>query len=73
MAIKSVSAWPHTRPDIGTMIQWTSDKLKALGVQVEIVDIGTEKLPNGQDLPLPNVILGSLGNVSYNTLHFIFS
>lgn len=47
------------------MIQWTAEKLRALGTEIEIADIGIETLPNGQELPLPNVILGNLGKVSY--------
>ena len=63
VAIKSVSAWPHTRPDITTMVNWTSNRLKALGTEVELVDVGIQTLPDGKKLPLPQVILGILGKV----------
>lgn len=64
MAIKSVSAWAHTREDITTMINWTADKLKALGTTIELADVGMQTMPDGTTLPLPKVILGILGNVS---------
>lgn len=65
MAIKSVSSWPHTRADIDTMINWTADKLRALGVQLELADLGKQTLHDGSVLPLPKVILGTLGTVSF--------
>lgn len=64
VAIKSVSAWPASRDDIGTMINWTADKLRALGVSLQLEDIGVQKLHDGREIPLPKVILGVLGNVS---------
>lgn len=64
VAIKSVSAWPDTRPDITTMINWTVDKLKAIGTTIELADVGVQTLPDGRTLALPQVILGILGNVS---------
>lgn len=64
VAIKSVSAWPDTRPDITTMINWTVDKLKAIGTTIELADVGVQTLPDGRSLALPQVILGILGNVS---------
>lgn len=64
MAIKSVSAWPETRGDIQTMIEWTKTKLEALGASVELRDVGKQTLPDGRVIPLPNVIFGQLGTVS---------
>ncbi|KAL5291197.1 CNDP2 family protein [Megaselia abdita] len=61
-AIKSVSAWPDHREEIQKMVNWTADKLKALGTTIELADVGTQTLPNGTTIPLPNVILGTLGN-----------
>ena len=37
VAIKSVSAWPHTRSEIVKMIHWTGDLLQELGATVEYV------------------------------------
>lgn len=64
VAIKSVSAWPDTRNDIDKMVNWTADKLRALGTQIELADIGTQTLSDGSKIPLPKVLLGTLGNVS---------
>jgi len=61
VAIKSVSAWPHTRPDITTMMKWMGDELKDLGAAIEFVDLGTQTLPDGTVLPLPPVLMGELG------------
>jgi len=62
VAIKSVSAWPTSRPDCQKMMDWAQKRLEALGVSVEQVDIGNQTLPDGTTLKLPNVILGVLGN-----------
>ncbi|XP_055908137.1 cytosolic non-specific dipeptidase [Eupeodes corollae] len=60
-AIKSVSAWPETRSEIQKMVEWTAEKLKALGTDIKLVDVGKQTLQNGSEIPLPNVILGTLG------------
>lgn len=64
VAIKSVSSWPDNRGDIDTMVNWTADKLRALGAEVELAELGTQTLPDGKKLPLPKAILAKLGNVS---------
>lgn len=64
VAIQSVSAWPEKRGEIQRMVEWTADKLKALGTEIELVDIGVEHLPSGKTIPLPNVLFGALGKVS---------
>jgi len=61
VAIKSVSAWPETRPEITTMMHWMGDELKALGAAIEYVDLGNQTLPDGSVLPLPPVLMGELG------------
>lgn len=58
VAIKSVSAWPQNRSDVKRMIVWAADKLQALGATVDIRDIGTQKLDDGSEIPLPPVLLG---------------
>lgn len=63
VAIKSVSAWPETRQDIVRMVDWTADKLKALGGTVELADVGDQELHDGRKIKLPPVLLGTLGNV----------
>lgn len=64
VAIKSVSAWPETRNDIVKMVDWTAERLKALGGTVELADVGEQELHDGRKLKLPPVILGVLGKVS---------
>jgi len=61
VAIKSVSAWPETREEIVKMMKWMGEELKALGSQIEYVDIGSQTLPSGQVLKLPPVLMGELG------------
>lgn len=39
-------------------------KLENLGATVELADVGKQTLPDGKEIPLPEVILASLGNVS---------
>lgn len=50
------------------MVNWTAEKLKALGTSIELADVGKQTLPNGTTIPLPKVILGTLGNVSIEIL-----
>jgi hypothetical protein len=66
IACTQVSAWPDSRPDVQRMVEWTDKKLKALGVKTELADVGSQILPDGKSLKLPNVILGNLGEVSFN-------
>lgn len=61
VAIKSVSAWPESRNEIVKMVKWTEKLFQLLGASTELADIGTQKLPNGKEIPLPPVLLGSLG------------
>ncbi|XP_017469265.1 PREDICTED: cytosolic non-specific dipeptidase isoform X1 [Rhagoletis zephyria] len=61
VAIQSVSAWPDKRDEIQTMVRLVADKLRSLGAEVELADIGSQRLPNGKEIPLPHVILGTLG------------
>lgn len=46
------------------MVDWTAAKLKALGAQVELAELGEQTLHDGTKIPLPKAILGQLGNVS---------
>lgn len=46
------------------MVCWTEDKLKQLGAETKRVDIGKQTLPTGEEIPLPKVLLGTLGKVS---------
>ncbi|XP_060592099.1 cytosolic non-specific dipeptidase-like isoform X2 [Ruditapes philippinarum] len=62
VAIKSVSAWPETRPEIRKMVEWTKGELEKLGTTCELEELGDQILPDGQKLPLPPILLGTLGN-----------
>lgn len=61
-AIKSVSTWADHRPEIQKMVDWTAQKLRDLGTTVETADVGIQTFPDGSQIPLPKVILGTLGN-----------
>ena len=62
VAIKSVSAWPETRQDVIDMVNWFANLLKKEGVSVEVADNGTQTLPDGKVIPLPPILLGTLGS-----------
>ncbi|XP_057373009.1 cytosolic non-specific dipeptidase-like [Daphnia carinata] len=62
VAIKSVSAWPETRPEIFKMVKWVAAKLEDLGATTELKDVGKQKLHDGSILDLPPVLFGKLGN-----------
>ncbi|GFR76092.1 cytosolic non-specific dipeptidase [Elysia marginata] len=62
VAIQSVSAWPQKRPEIKRMIEWAGEMVTKLGGTVEYADIGEQTLPDGSKIPLPPVLLGTLGN-----------
>ncbi len=40
VAIKSVSAWTETRPEIEKMVRWVGNGLENLGATIEYCDIG---------------------------------
>lgn len=61
VAIKSVSAWPECRPDITTMIEFVAKRLKSLGAEVTLEDIGLQKLHDGTKIPLPPILLSVFG------------
>lgn len=42
MSIPSVSGQPERRDDVITMVHWMEDRLKKLGVEVELCDIGLQ-------------------------------
>ncbi|XP_022649269.1 cytosolic non-specific dipeptidase-like [Varroa jacobsoni] len=61
VAIKSVSAWPEFRPDVIKMVNWMKTKLEDCGAKCELRDIGQQTLPDKSQIPLPPILLGSLG------------
>lgn len=62
VAIKSVSGWPESRPEVVKMMEWMKTKLEACGSKCEMKDIGMETLHDGKKIPLPPVLLGTLGD-----------
>ncbi|XP_052699358.1 cytosolic non-specific dipeptidase-like isoform X1 [Crassostrea angulata] len=62
VAIKSVSAWPESRTDILTMQEWVKAEFGKFGAKTELVDVGTQTLSDGSVIPLPPILLGTLGN-----------
>lgn len=44
------------------MVEWVAEKLKTLGTNVELRDVGMQDLEDGRKIPLPPVLLGTLGN-----------
>ncbi|XP_070508903.1 cytosolic non-specific dipeptidase-like [Chironomus tepperi] len=62
VAIKSVSAWPHTRTECQRMIDWAQHKMEVLNISCKQVDIGSQDLPDGTKIKLPNILTGTLGN-----------
>ncbi|XP_063418778.1 cytosolic non-specific dipeptidase-like [Mytilus trossulus] len=61
VAIKSVSAWPETRPEIVKMVKWTQKELETLGATTQLEELGDQVMPDGTKLPLPPVLLATLG------------
>uniref|UniRef100_A0A8B9GT09 Cytosolic non-specific dipeptidase n=1 Tax=Astyanax mexicanus TaxID=7994 RepID=A0A8B9GT09_ASTMX len=58
----SVSALPEKRGEIKKMMEMAAKDIERLGGTVELVDIGKQKLPGGEEIPLPPIILGRLGS-----------
>ncbi|XP_045430428.1 beta-Ala-His dipeptidase isoform X4 [Pipistrellus kuhlii] len=44
------------------MMAVAAEELRRLGASVDLEDLGSQQLPDGQTLPIPPVILGELGN-----------
>ncbi|KAM9166638.1 cytosolic non-specific dipeptidase isoform 1-T1 [Pangshura tecta] len=62
VAIQSVSAWPEKRDEIKRMMEVAAKDIERLGGTTQLMDIGTQKLPDGSEIPLPPIILGKLGS-----------
>ena len=58
VAVKSVSSWPHCRSECQRMMDIVAEEIKSLGGSVEKCDVGMQKLADGSEIPLPNVLLG---------------
>jgi len=62
VAIKSVSAWEETRDDIFKMVQHVAGEIERLGGEVELADVGMQAIDEDKEIPLPPVLLGTLGS-----------
>nr|XP_040044375.1 cytosolic non-specific dipeptidase-like [Gasterosteus aculeatus aculeatus] len=62
VGVQSVSAWPEKRGEIKRMMEMAAKDIEKLGGTVEMVDIGKQTLPSGEEIPLPPIILGHLGS-----------
>jgi nonspecific dipeptidase len=60
--IPSVSADAAFRKDIFRMIDWTQKELEKLGTKCEQIKNGKQKLQSGEEIDLPPVLFGTLGN-----------
>ncbi|RXM96052.1 Cytosolic non-specific dipeptidase, partial [Acipenser ruthenus] len=60
VAIPSDSSDPQAWDKIVRMLNVTADKIKTLGGNVELADLGSQKMSNGQSVHLPPVILAEL-------------
>ncbi|KAM9225483.1 beta-Ala-His dipeptidase isoform 1-T2 [Dugong dugon] len=58
----SVQPVPRLRQELLKMMDMAADKLQRLGASVDLVDMGTQQFPDGQNLPIPPTILAELGN-----------
>ncbi|NXH39216.1 CNDP2 dipeptidase, partial [Dicaeum eximium] len=61
VAIQSVSAWPEKRGEIRCMMEVAAKEIERLGGTTKLMDIGKQKLPDGSEIPLPPIVLGTLG------------
>ncbi|XP_061438055.1 cytosolic non-specific dipeptidase-like [Lethenteron reissneri] len=61
VAVPSVSAWSESRPEVVRMVQLAAHEVTRLGGSVELVDIGTQTMPDGSKLALPPILLATLG------------
>ncbi|XP_076450715.1 cytosolic non-specific dipeptidase-like [Babylonia areolata] len=62
VAVKSVSAWPETRPEIRRMVEWVKELLEKVGAKCSLEELGEQTLPDGSKLELPPVLTGQLGS-----------
>jgi len=62
VAIPSVSGDPKRRDDVVKMVHYAAGLIKKLGGQVDLRELGKQKLHDGTELPLPPILLATLGN-----------
>lgn len=62
VAIRSISSLEECRDETCKMVHWTADRVRKLGMQVSLKDIGMQVLANGKEIKFPPILLGTLGN-----------
>uniref|UniRef100_A0A4W3HXE3 Cytosolic non-specific dipeptidase n=1 Tax=Callorhinchus milii TaxID=7868 RepID=A0A4W3HXE3_CALMI len=62
VAIQSVSTTPEKRAETTAMVKFVAKEVERLGGTVELADIGQQTLPDGSQIPLPPILLATLGN-----------
>ncbi|XP_069776327.1 cytosolic non-specific dipeptidase-like isoform X2 [Narcine bancroftii] len=62
VAIESVSALPEKRKETIQMVEFVGEEIRKLGGCVELVDNGQQTMPDGTKIPLPPILLATLGN-----------
>ncbi|XP_007444744.2 beta-Ala-His dipeptidase-like [Python bivittatus] len=62
VAVESDSQQPHLRAKVIQMVKIAAASLEDLGAVVTLNDTGIQQLSNGQNIPLPPVILAKLGD-----------
>ncbi|XP_062911080.1 cytosolic non-specific dipeptidase [Mobula hypostoma] len=62
VAIQSVSALPEKRSETIRMVELVGKEIKKLGGSVELAENGQQTLPDGTKIPLPPILLATLGN-----------
>lgn len=61
VAIRSVSAWPETRPEIVKQVKCIAKEIERLGGTTRLADVGMQTLEDGSKLELPPILLGQIG------------
>ncbi|KTF74685.1 hypothetical protein cypCar_00041399 [Cyprinus carpio] len=61
IAVESDSSDVTKRSDLHRMMDMTAEKLRLIGGSVEMVDVGTQTLPNGSSIALPKVVTARFG------------
>ncbi|RXN39520.1 cytosolic non-specific dipeptidase-like protein [Labeo rohita] len=62
IAVESDSSDVTKRSDLHRMMDMTAEKLRLIGGSVEMVDVGTQSLPNGSSIALPKVVTAQFGS-----------
>ena len=62
VAIPSISSSVDHRQEVVRMVKMVKSEWDKLGATTTLKDIGNQKLPSGEEIPLPPVLFASLGN-----------